>query len=135
MKVNFDNVTFAVSDIDSALDFFIHTLGLKKDRVWDIPHIKTKLVEVKGDDFTIKLMYDERRVARAHEIGKPKEYPLGFAHMVFKVNDIETAYKDLSSRNVKFVTEIIETPDGAKRAFFLGPDNIEFELVQHPSDG
>ena len=134
MKVNFDNVTFAVSDMDSALDFFIHTLGLKKDRVWDIPHIKTKLVEVKGEDFTIKLMHDERRVARAHEMGEPKDYPLGYAHMVFKVDDIEVAYKDLSARNVKFETEIIETPDGAKRAFFLGPDNIEFEIVQQPSD-
>jgi catechol 2,3-dioxygenase-like lactoylglutathione lyase family enzyme len=132
MKVALDNVTFAVSNLDKALDFFIHTLGLKKSRVWDLPHIKTKLVEVRGDDFTIKLMYDERRVARAKELGKHQEYPLGYAHMVFKVDDIEVTVKDLTSRNVNFKTDIINTPDGSRRAFFEGPDNIELEIVQHP---
>lgn len=132
MKMKFDNVTFSVSDMDEALDFFIHKLGLKKTNVWDIPHIKTKLVEVSGDDFTIKLMHDEGRVARAKEMGDPPDYPLGYAHLVFKIDDIDVAYKDLVSRKVKFKTEIIETPDGAKRAFFQGPDNIELEIVQHP---
>ncbi|MCD6216607.1 VOC family protein [bacterium] len=132
MKVTFDNVTFAVSNMDTALDFFIHKLGLKKDRVWDIPDIKTKLIEVKGDNFTIKLMHDERRIARAKEMGDAPDYPLGYAHMVFKVDDIDVTYTDLVSRNVKFKTEIIETPDGAKRAFFVGPDNIELEIVQYP---
>ncbi len=132
MKMKFDNVTFAVSDMDEALDFFIHKLGLKKTNVWDIPDIKTKLVEVSGDNFTIKLMHDERRIARAREMGDAPDYPLGYAHLVFKIDDIDEAYTDLVSRNVKFKTEIIETPDGAKRAFFEGPDNIELEIVQHP---
>lgn len=132
MKMSLDNVTFAISNLDEALDFFTTKLGLKKSRVWDVPHLKTKLVEVTGDNFTIKLMYDERRVKRAKELGPPPDYPLGYAHMVFKVDDINIAYKDLISRGVKFKTDIIETPDGAKRAFFLGPDGIELEIVQHP---
>jgi catechol 2,3-dioxygenase-like lactoylglutathione lyase family enzyme len=77
-------------------------------------------------------MYDERRVKRAKEIGPPPEYPLGYAHMVFVVDDIEIAHKDLTSRGVRFKTGIIETPDGARRAFFVGPDEIELEIVQHP---
>ena len=77
-------------------------------------------------------MHDERRIARAKEMGDAPDYPLGYAHLVFKIDDIEVAYKDLQSRNVKFKTEIIETPDGARRAFFEGPDNIELEIVQHP---
>jgi catechol 2,3-dioxygenase-like lactoylglutathione lyase family enzyme len=133
MKMSLDNVTFAVSNMDEALDFFIHMMGFKKDRVWDLPHIRTKLVEVKGDDFTIKLMCDERRVARAKEMGPPPDYPLGYAHVVFKVEDIEVAYKDLKSRKVRFKTEIIETPDGSKRAFFFGPENVEFEIIQYPA--
>ncbi len=65
MKMLFDNVTFAVSDIDYAVDFFIHKMGLKKDRVWDIPHIKTKLVEVKGDKV--------RRLGRHYVADSPAE--------------------------------------------------------------
>lgn len=129
-----DNITFAISDIDKAVDFFEHVLGLKKDKVWDLPHIKTRLVELKGDDFVIKLMYDERRVARAKEMGEPQDYPLGYAHIVFEVDDINVAYRDLQSRNVSFKTGVIETPDGARRLFFYGPDNIEMEIVQHPKN-
>ena len=132
--MSLDNVTFAVSNLNKALDFFTHVLGLTKGAVWDLPHIKTKLVEVSGDDFTIKLMHDERRVARAKELGKQQEYPLGYAHMVFEVEDIEVAVKDLTSRNVTFRTDIIDTPDGAKRAFFEGPDRIELEIVQKPKE-
>jgi len=132
MKMSLDNITFAVSDLGDAVDFFTTKLGLKKSRVWDVPHLKTKLVEVVGDNFTIKLMYDERRVKRAKEFGLVPNYPLGYAHMVFAVDDIEVAYKDLTSRGVRFKTDIIETPDGSRRAFFLGPDNIELEIVQYP---
>ena len=126
-----DNVTFAISDLDEALDFFTHKLGLKKARVWDLPHLKSKLVEVDGENFTVKLMFDENRVKRAKEMKPTLDYPLGYAHMVFSVSDIDVAFKDLSARGVRFKTGIIDTPDGAKRAFFCGPDNIELEIVQH----
>jgi len=58
----------------------------------------------------------------------------GNAHVAFTVDDLDTAYEELSAKGVRFKSAPVEVDHGrnrgAKVVYFLDPDDITLELVQ-----
>jgi catechol 2,3-dioxygenase-like lactoylglutathione lyase family enzyme len=71
------------------------------------------------------------RVAREDEemIGDASQSRYGFDHIGLEVDDVDTAYKDLSQRGYSFFMPPKDIPN-LRIAFFRGPEDITIELLQ-----
>lgn len=60
----------------------------------------------------------------------PGAAPYGLDHFGLRTDNIEEAVRELKANGVKFVQEVREAAPGTKVAFFLGPENVQIELLQ-----
>lgn len=117
-----------VSDLDAALDFYCHKLGLKEMRRVDNPAGRFTLVFLAAPD-------DEElsNSRRAPEVEltynwDPEAYTGGrnFGHLAYAVDDIYAACRRLSDGGVT----INRPPRDGRMAFVRSPDGISIELLQ-----
>jgi catechol 2,3-dioxygenase-like lactoylglutathione lyase family enzyme len=99
------HITFPVSDLKRAMDFYENILGLKKTGEW------SNYVE-----------FDVGGVELALQ-------PKGRFQIFFLVDDVDEAYKTFKERDVKFVTEPKNEYWGGRTAEFADPDGNKFILV------
>ncbi|MFC4549931.1 MULTISPECIES: VOC family protein [Halorussus] len=62
--------------------------------------------------------------------GLVDEVPLGFLHFGFVVDDIESAYRELTAAGVEFIMEPSVFGD-LNIAFFTDPSGVRIELIEH----
>ena len=112
-----------VYDLEAALDFFIHGLGLQEVRRRDSERGRFTLVfletGIEGDAAQIELTYNW---------DEPAPYTGGrnFGHLAFEVEDIYGMCAHLSARG----TAILRPPRDGRMAFVRSPDQISIELLQ-----
>ncbi len=121
-------ITIYVSDLASALDFYVNKLGFVKTAVFD--------------DGTTRLAWIVPEAAKeiplAAEIAlyapdDPDDPRIGnVSGVVFTAENIEATYDRLKSRGVPFTMKLIRhsygTGDGDQEARFVDPDGNEFLL-------
>jgi len=98
------HITFPVSDLKKAVDFYENILGLKKTNEWS----NYAIFDVGGVDFGIE--------------------PEGKFQMFLLVDDVDEAYKTLKEKGVKFLTEPKDQFWGGRTAEFTDPDGNKFIL-------
>ena len=145
MLRNPDHVTVAVADAASAIEFFA-LLGFEKQHVATIDggepatymgmpdmtaqHI-TLVLDGAEPHFEIQLLeFDPTPGSDAD----PGEHPtnlrrLGYNHLAFRVDDIESATAHLVANGVTLLSEEMDYIS-RKLRFFEGPEGITLELVQ-----
>jgi catechol 2,3-dioxygenase-like lactoylglutathione lyase family enzyme len=71
------------------------------------------------------------RVAREDEnmVGDASQSTYGYDHIGLEVEDIQSAFEDLTARGFSFFMPPTDIPD-LKIAFFKGPEDITIELCQ-----
>ena len=99
------NITFPVSDLKKAVNFYENVLGLKKTGEWGTYAI----FDVGGVEFALE--------------------PGGKIDVFLLVDDVDEAYKTFKEKGVKFVTEPKDQYWGGRTATFKDPDGNEFILV------
>ena len=99
------NVTFPVSNLKRAVDFYENVLGLKKTGEWG----NYAIFDVGGVELALE----------------PNEKFLIF----LRVDDVDEAYKIYKEKGVKFVTEPKDQHWGGRTAEFADPDGNTFILV------
>jgi predicted enzyme related to lactoylglutathione lyase len=117
-----------VSDQDRALDFYTNVLGLERrfdNPTPDGPRFLT--VAVKGEDFQLVLWPGTPGQAQPIQSHTPGTYTIETA-------DCRKAFEALSSRGVKFDTEVLEYPWGYI-AVFQDPDGNRLQLRELREDG
>jgi catechol 2,3-dioxygenase-like lactoylglutathione lyase family enzyme len=62
-------------------------------------------------------------------VGDGSSQRFGLDHLGLEVDDLDSAYKDLTGKGYRF-TIPPQKSAAAKTAFFNGPDNIIIELIQ-----
>jgi predicted enzyme related to lactoylglutathione lyase len=113
--------TVLVSDQDRALDFYTNVLGLEKrveNPTPDGPRFLT--VGVNGQDFMLVLWPGTPGQAQPVQSGPPPS-------VTIETDDIRKTYEQLKSRDVEFVTDVLEFPWGYV-AQFLDPDGNRLQL-------
>jgi len=116
--MNIWKVALLVEDLDSSLDFYSNTLGMK------IVQRKAKSVHL--DAGAIRLELIAKEVFQGEErLGKP-----GVHHLSFRVDDIEKKAEELKLEGVKFIKDPIDRGGGLRIAFFDGQNNVNLQLYE-----
>ncbi len=135
---------FAVSSLETALDFFKEKLEIEEIRsqlsdqeylskVTGFPGacLKIGFVRKKGDIFPLEVI----------EYINPKGEPtrsgfgiIGTQHRCYEVSNLDKLYYRLKDQGVRFVSEPQQLVDGfwpdSRGVFFFGPDNTIFEFLE-----
>ncbi|MEM3566776.1 MAG: VOC family protein [Candidatus Bathyarchaeia archaeon] len=107
-------ITFYVSDLKKAAQFYEEILGLEKKYEY------SSYVGFECGGVEIGLIPKLKKGERA-SLSPSVE---------FLVDDVEKFYKELKSKGVKFVKGLHEEPWGGKQATFTDPDGNILEIVQ-----
>ncbi len=135
-----------VSDLDSAIDVLCNQLGLEENSEYQNDSVYIRH-HAHLDDNRIRaatLLIPETEVfIELWEFRTPSGPPadvainnVASAHFCFLVDDIMAEHASLSQRGVQFIGTPAEVTAGVNRGaravYFMGPDNIRFELYQKP---
>ncbi|TGN07036.1 VOC family protein [Leptospira ilyithenensis] len=111
-----------VRDLDKALHFFIHVLGLKETRKSEHPEGKYTLVFLSTGE------PDAPEVELTFNWAQEEPYTAGrnFGHLAYEVDDIYATCERIQSLGVV----INRPPRDGRMAFIRSPDLISIELLQ-----
>lgn len=139
------HISYTISDIDEAVEFFVHKLGLKATPVREVSGERVEtIVGFKGLHMKISnVITPGNGNIELIEYVKPSGTMLelatcntGVAHLAFTVDDVEKTYQDLAARGVKFVSPPQWASAGALKGwgicYFRGPDGITMEIMEAP---
>ena len=139
-----DHINIVVSDLKQAKDFFLQ-LGftevissrLSGERftvITGLPDVDAEFVglSLPGSPTNIELIrYYSPAGGRDAALSKPNQ--LGFRHIAFAVEDIETEVERLKAEGVEFQSGIqVWEKTGKKLVYFYGPDGIILEFAEYP---
>lgn len=121
--MRFLHTMLRVRDLDAALEFFVHELGLKELR----------RNRNEGGRFTLVFLGtgasdDPAEIELTHNWDESEPYPTGrfFGHLAFAVPDIYETCERLQQRGVA----ILRPPRDGRMAFIKSPDGHSIELLQ-----
>lgn len=121
--MRFLHTMIRVRDLEAALQFFVHTLGLREAMRKDNPQGRFTLVflETGNPDDTgqIELTYN-------WDQSEPYSGGRNFGHLAFQVDDIYATCQRLTDRGVR----MLRPPRDGRMAFVRSPDEISIELLQ-----
>jgi lactoylglutathione lyase len=124
MKAKFEYTGIRVTDVQKSVDFYTKVLGMKILGRQKMEQTKGETVGLSSQDgsFVLELNhYDE---------GSPynTEYAVGegLDHLGFKVDDLDTALKEVQSSGYETILEI--KTDGSRYAYIEDPNGIWIEL-------
>jgi len=123
-----DHIGIAVSDLDSALRFYVDTLGLECTHIEEVPDQNVKIAFIPAGDVNIELVQaTDSESAVARFIERKGE---GIQHIALLVDDIEKELDNLKEKGVGFIDEQPrEGAHGAKIAF-LHPKSANGVLLE-----
>ncbi|HEY2408391.1 MAG TPA: VOC family protein [Polyangiaceae bacterium] len=121
--MRFLHTMLRVQNLELALDFFVHKLGLRELR----RH------ENEGGRFTLVFLgsgadADPAEIELTYNWDQAEPYPTGrfFGHLAFQVDDIYATCERLRSAGV----DILRPPRDGHMAFIKSPDGHSVELLQ-----
>lgn len=135
---------FAVSNLESVLDFFKEKLGIEEihsqfsdqeylSKVTGFPGASLKIgfVRKKGDIFPLEV------IEYIHPKGEPTHSGFGIVgtqHRCYEVSNLDALYNRLKNRGVRFLSKPCPLMDGfwpnSRGVFFYGPDETIFEFIE-----
>lgn len=122
-----------VRDLDTAIDFFVGSLGLVEMNRYDVPKGKFTLVFLAAPDDVERAKQDKAPMVELtynwpDADGKTEEYGGGrnFGHLAYRVEDIYATCQRLMDAGVT----INRPPRDGHMAFIKSPDGISIELLQ-----
>jgi len=107
------NITFRVSNLQEAVNFYENILGLPKKSQWPT-----------------YVVFDVCGMMLGIEPGGERGVKKGAPDINLQVDNVDETYRDLKSKGVKFLTEPKDQTWGARTADFADPDGNVFTLVQ-----
>ncbi len=115
-----------VRNLDAALDFFVHKLGLREARRRESESGRFTLVFLSTGADT-----DAAEVELTYNWDQKEPYPTGrfFGHLAYEVDDIYETCERLRSAGV----DILRPPRDGRMAFVKSPDGHSIELLQKGS--
>ena len=124
MTYRFHHVHIICKDLEKMVRFFTEVLAAKLIDRRKFGTADGACLDLNGT--TVNL-----RVARKDEnmVGDASQSTYGYDHIGLEVEDIESAFKDLTARGFSFLMAPTDIPD-LKIAFFKGPEDITIELCQ-----
>lgn len=145
MITGIQHISYTVSDIDAARDFFTTTLGLPATPIRELSGERVeKMIGVPDLHMRISNMVlpDNGNIELTEYIS-PKGLQVdltlgntGLAHLALTVDDLQKTYEALCEKGIHFVHAPLWAKDGALEGWGIcrcyGPDGITIELMEAP---
>ena len=147
MLKTLDHVNIVVSDLQQAKSFFTaigfrveHEGDLRGDwvsKIVGLKNVEARYAQLSLHESRTKLeLIEYVSPPSEHVSSKDKANQLGFRHMAFEVENIDTAVSKLTELGVEFLSPVQTYEPTSKRlVYFYGPDGILLELAQYESGG
>jgi catechol 2,3-dioxygenase-like lactoylglutathione lyase family enzyme len=142
----FDHVTIAVTDLDEARRFF-GLLGFEETKATVVSGDEMSrymgIPEWEADHVTLELVgastHQEVQLLRFHHPTVPDNpgetdlARLGFSHVCFAVDDLDTMLARLGAAGIQTRSDILKFHD-RRLVFLVGPANVTIELAEWVND-
>jgi len=135
------HIGIVVSDLQPVLHFYRDLLGLKVvkkrneygkyiDKISSLKNVKVTTIKLCTENGSlVELLYYHTPPKKV--IAKKEIYKIGFSHIAFTVENLDTEYKRLLKAGVQFNSTPQISPDGyAKVTFCRDPEGNFIELVE-----
>lgn len=124
MTYYFHHIHLLCSDVDKTIGFFTDILGASLVEKKKFGGADGATLDLSGTTVNLRVATDTETVA-----GDSSLLTYGYHHLCIQTDDIDGSHTELSGNGVEFIKDPTDIP-GARIAFFKGPDNIVFELLQ-----
>jgi catechol 2,3-dioxygenase-like lactoylglutathione lyase family enzyme len=124
MAYRFHHLHIICKDLENMIAFFTEVLKAKLVRRQKFGTADGASLDLQGTTVNLRVSREDEQM-----VGDASQARYGYDHIGLEVEDIETAFKDLTAQGFTFLVPPREVPD-LKIAFFKGPEEITIELVQ-----
>jgi catechol 2,3-dioxygenase-like lactoylglutathione lyase family enzyme len=124
MAYRFHHLHIICKDLENMIAFFTEFLEAKLVRRQKFGTADGASLDLRGTTVNLRVSREDEQM-----VGDASQARYGYDHIGLEVEDIETAFKDLTAQGFTFLVPPREVPD-LKIAFFKGPEEITIELVQ-----
>jgi len=138
-----DHINISVTDLQETKKFFVELFGFKvekeghlegkwMDRTVGLEDVKAEFIKlvIPGTETSIELIrYYQPEGGKNPNISKANE--IGFRHIAFEVEDIESVYRKLKNAGVTLFSDIQSYNVKKKLCYLLGPDGIILEIAEY----
>ena len=124
MAYRFHHLHIICKDLENMIAFFTGILEAKLVRRQKFGTADGACLDLQGTTINLRVSREDEQM-----VGDASQARYGYDHIGLEVEDIETAFKDLTAQGFTFLVPPREVPD-LKIAFFKGPEKITIELVQ-----
>lgn len=122
-----DHLGIAVDDLETALAFYVGTLGFCAEAIEEKPQLGLRLVRVHAPNATLELI-EARDWERTTQRYLDRKGP-GVYHIGLRVDDVDAAVTELLHRRVHLIDEIPREGDGM-RVSFIHPESAGGTLIE-----
>ncbi len=124
MSYSIEHVSIRCRDLEASIDYFQRMFDAKVILRRNLDESK-KIVFLHLGDSMLELM----GMGPASEPVEPREH-YGVHHIGIKVDDFESAYRDLKAKGADFLGEPFEPTPGSRLVFLREPNGAVIELAQ-----
>jgi len=119
------HTAFNVLDMEKSLFFYCEVLGFKKAFEINDDENNPWIVYIKvANQQFIELFY-------THHQKLEKKPVVGYSHLCFEVDDINTIVKQLKNHHIPLDVEVIQGKDGNLQCWVKDPDGNPIEFMQY----
>ncbi|MGD8343802.1 MAG: VOC family protein [Desulfobacterales bacterium] len=124
MSYRFHHVHIICKDLEKMIGFFTEVLAARLIDRRKFGTADGASLELDGATVNLRVAREDEKMA-----GDASHSTFGFDHIGLEVEDIQSAFEDLTARGYSFFMPPTEIPN-MKIAFFKGPEDITIELCQ-----
>ena len=124
MKCKLDHVHIVCHDLNPIIQFFTENLGAKLIAMKIFGGVDGASLDLGGTLINLRV-----KQKHEHYLENPSDKTYGYHHIGLRVADVDASYRELVDKGFKFSAPPEDVP-GFRIAFFSGPENMTFELVQ-----
>jgi catechol 2,3-dioxygenase-like lactoylglutathione lyase family enzyme len=143
---SFDHVGVVVDDLDAVTKFFLD-LGFERedlvplegewmDKIVGLDGVRAELVVVKAPDGSGRLELTKYHTPADEEGVRPAlSNRLGFRHIAYAVQDLDTIVDGLRDKKVDLVGDVVNYEDTYRLCYVRGPEGLIVEFAEQIRSG
>ena len=124
MSYKLHHIHILCEDLIAMRDFFVETLEAKLIEMKQFGGADGASLDLNGVTVNLRVGQEGEKID-----ADPDGKIYGYHHLGLEVEDLDVAYKKLTEKGFAFSVPPKDIP-GLRIAFFDGPENITFELLQ-----